>query len=86
MKAAVKDGTAAVSPIEAAELLVAELRTRRKRLEQLIRLVTEQAGRELRADPEPRQTARASRPVPRYKCRGISTRASIPAEYSVGAA
>ena len=82
MKAGVQDGVAGVSPIDAAELLVAELRAGRKRLEQLIRLVNEQAGRDLRALEIPR----ALRPLPRYKCRRASTRAAIPARSSAGTA
>ena len=86
MKGAVKDGTAALSPIEAAELLVAELRGRRKQVEQLIRLVKEQADLDLQADLKATETPRASRPLPRYKCRNASTRAGIADGYSAGAA
>ncbi|HXB74224.1 MAG TPA: hypothetical protein VNY05_38660 [Candidatus Acidoferrales bacterium] len=72
-----KDALAGASPTDAAELLVAEIRECRQRLQQLIRLVSEElsqevseeAGRDLPAMDAPR----AQRPLPRHRCRRAST-------------
>ena len=67
MEAAFTDLLAGASSVDAAELLVAELRERRKRLDQLIRLVQEQVSRDLQALEVPRP--KRLRPAPR--CRPV---------------
>jgi hypothetical protein len=68
MKAAPGEILPDTSSTDAAELLVAELRAGRKRLQNLIRLVSEEAGREFGT----MRVTRAAKTPSRYKCKGPS--------------
>jgi hypothetical protein len=81
MKAVSKDVVSGNSPTDAVELLVAELRARSKRLQQLLRLVNQQAERDLRV-----MGIRRARPLTWYKCRGTSTPVAIPERNLAGPA
>jgi hypothetical protein len=72
-----KDAPAGTSSTDAAELLVAEIRGCRQRLQQLIRLVSEELSQEVSEEagraPQSMDAPRAQRPLPRHRCRRAST-------------
>lgn len=82
MKAAFEDTLVGASSTDAAELLVAELRNRRKRLEQLIRLVQEQVGRDLQNT----EIRRAKRPRPGHRCRATALLGPVSTKRATGQA
>jgi hypothetical protein len=74
MKATSKDTSSSTSSAHEADLLLAEIRAGRQRLQQFVRLVNELA----RHDPDTMDSLRAPRPVSRYKCRVASTSVPMP--------
>jgi hypothetical protein len=67
------DELAGTSSCDAAELLMAVLRERRERLQKMIRMVKEQAGR----NPRAMDAGALEQPPTRYQCRRTSTLTTI---------